>query len=99
MTEDKILVLPNSEALRLPVVKDCLSALIYEDEKDAEKNIVRPDCSKVFTHEDGAQVCVAYQDPANRWRLGCALASNKIDIADEKTRIRVGQQKSKRRGR
>jgi hypothetical protein len=81
----------------LPVVKECLSALIYEDERDKKKNIVRPDCNKIFTHPDGLQVCAAYENPANKWRLGCALASNAINIEDEKARVRIGQQKQNKR--
>ena len=54
-----------------------------------------PDCNKVFD-DNGTKVCAAYLHPEEKWRLGCALASNKINIETEKKKIRVGQQKQKR---
>ena len=90
-------VLPQPELLRIPVVDMCLAGLVQKDEKDPKKDIYRPICDKVFTCPDGTQVCISYSDPSILWRNGCALASNKINIADEKKKIRVGQQKQNRR--
>jgi hypothetical protein len=89
-------VLPQADFIRLPVVEMCLAGLVQKDEKDPKKDINRANCNKVFTHPDGTQVCISYRDPSILWKNGCGLASNKINIADEKKKIRVGQQKQRR---
>ncbi len=83
------------DLIRLPVIDLCLAGLVQKDEKDSKNDIHRPNCNKVFTHPDGKQVCISYLDPECKWKIGCALASNKINIEAEQKRIRVGQQKQR----
>jgi len=94
----KIEKLQRPDAIRFPIVGDCLAGLIFEDKTNVKNNIYRPDCDKIFTKENGTQVCRAYENPSIKWKFGCPLASNIIDIAVEKAdRIRIGQQKTKRK--
>lgn len=54
-------------------------------------------CDKVSTRE---KVCTAYLYPATRWKHGsCALATHVREQMDDKPKgkIRVGQQKQKKR--
>lgn len=56
-------------------------------------------CAKVSPRE---QVCVAYLYPATRWKSGpCALATHVREQVDDKAKgkVRVGQQKQKKRKR
>ena len=82
---------------RFPIVDQCREGLVFEDKNNTKNNIYRPACDKIFTKENGIQVCQAYENPSIKWRHGCALASNLVDIAfEKKEKIRIGQQKTKR---
>jgi len=68
---------------RLPVVDEC------------RNNPTEP-CSFL---EKGSDFCTVYINPKSRWRLGpCPLATH-VSTQEEKpkTKIRVGQQKQRRR--
>jgi hypothetical protein len=82
MTTKEIQVLPNPDAKRLPVVSQCLAHEFEIEETKYGKvekiNVPMPDCDKAL---DG--VCISYLDPAKIWRLGCGLASNKIQVTEK----------------
>ena len=70
----------NPDAPRKPVVEQCLAKeFTVIDSGGKSVSVQRDDCRKVFTKDDGCQVCEAYLDPERKWVFGCALASNKIN--------------------
>ncbi len=80
MVKEVIKELLHPEKPREPVCEDCLTKdFEVTDMKGVVSTVVRPECTKVFTHPDGAKVCMSYLMPAAQWKLGCGLASNKFD--------------------
>jgi len=86
------MTLPNPDRKRFPVVSQCLAHEVeIEEEKYGKTEKVKvpmPDCNKVFRIMDSMDhgnaesniVCICYGNPSNMWRLGCPMASNKIQI-------------------
>lgn len=70
---------------RSPVVSECVG-----DETNPCKRI-----------EPGTELCLAYINPAQRWKIGtCPLATHIITRIEADTgKTRVGQQKQKRKKR
>ena len=54
-------------------------------------------CEMMFSDSNIGDVCIAYLNPKAIQRLGCAIQTNKITETDKKEKIRVGQQKQKKR--
>lgn len=80
MAKKTIYELPSPEVNRTEIVEDCTGGKEYEVTEKRKKVIkVTCDCDKIFTLEDGKKVCIAYEEPEKVWRLGCGLASNKIE--------------------
>ena len=102
MVKEIITELPQPDAPRLPCVDDCLAKGFEMTDLQKKKIIIhRPECDKVFTKADGTKVCIGYMYPDRQWKLGCGLASNKIDLdAEAKKKKFVNPLKaSKRAGR
>jgi hypothetical protein len=55
-------------------------------------------CDRIKLSED-KKFCAAYPDPTVRWRLGnCNLATHiKVETKAEASKVRVGQQKQKKK--
>jgi hypothetical protein len=55
-------------------------------------------CERIKTYE-GKKFCAAFPDPAVRWRLGnCNMATHiKTETKSEAAKVRVGQQKQKKK--
>lgn len=89
MTQNVIqTLLPNPDAIRLPVVHQCLAHEVEIEEfkygKTGKIKIPMPDCSKVFNITGhGFKVCISYENPTEMWRLGCPLASNVIQVTEK----------------
>jgi hypothetical protein len=94
MVKKRIFELPNPEAKRSPIIKECLGGLEYEamEKKGYERKRVKKvtsDCSRIFTLADGKKVCCAYENPAAIHRRGCALGDNKPEgIVEEKSTLK-----------
>lgn len=65
--------------IRKPIVDKCKG---WEPEFDDKQKIVKmgaPDCSKIFTDDDGIKKCISYIDPSAIQRRGCALGDNRLE--------------------
>jgi len=92
--------LPSPDAPREPVVEHCLTKDFTVTDKAGKETVVtRPECKFVFEKENGSKVCCAYLLPAGQWRLGCGLASNKIDPEQAAKKKMVNPIKASKRGR
>ena len=100
MVEEKRTELPSPNAPRSLCVEDCLTKdFVVTDKFKKETAVTRPECNFVFEKADGWKVCVAYISPAGQWRLGCGLASNKINLELEaKKKKMVNPLKASKRG-
>lgn len=95
-------ILPHPEVNRSPVCPGCLPADVEIGKTAKDEPIIakRVECKKVFTMDDGTKVCMAYIDPSVYWDKGnCPLASNIIDVIEEKRKMLNPIKKSKRKGR
>lgn len=54
-------------------------------------------CDRVFSDSNLGDVCVAYYNPAEKHRLGCALATNKVQ--DEVAKKKINPLKASKRGK
>jgi len=59
-------------------------------------------CNRVYTETGGKKKCIAYAFPQAKWRISrCVLASNVTDEerVQQTVKVRVGQQKQKKKSR
>lgn len=59
-------------------------------------------CNRVYSENGGRKKCIAYAFPQAKWRNGrCVMASNFVDETQNQKdgKIRVGQQKQKKKSR
>jgi hypothetical protein len=101
MVKEVVRELPNPDALREACHESCLEKDFEVVNFKQEKiTVTRPECDKVFTHADGSKVCIGYLYPNAQWKLGCGLASNKIDLDEAaKKKKFVNPLKASKRGR
>ena len=82
---------PVNKADRSKLVEECFKG----------RDLAKPTKDKCEKMEKGEDFCKTYPFPAQMWRHGwvCPMATHTtIHVATEKEKVRVGQQKQKKKG-